>query len=117
MFYAKSTGGFYDSAIHGENMPADAVEISDAHHRALLDGQANGKIISADSAGRPVLSNKPAPTQQEIAAAVQVARGAAYSAESDPVFFKAQRGEATMDEWLAKVAEIKARIPDGVMPA
>ena len=27
----------------------------------------------------------------------------------DPLFFKAQRGEATMEEWIAKVNEIKAR--------
>lgn len=28
-----------------------------------------------------------------------------------PLFFKAQRDEATMDEWLALVAEIKMRYP------
>ena len=39
-------------------------------------------------------------------------RSDAYKNESDPLFFKAQRGEATMDEWLAKVAEIKARFPN-----
>ena len=38
-------------------------------------------------------------------------RRAAYIAEADPLFFKAQRGEATMEEWQAKVAEIKARFP------
>ena len=38
-------------------------------------------------------------------------RSTAYRAESDPVFFKAQRGEATMDEWLAIVEDIKARYP------
>lgn len=38
-------------------------------------------------------------------------RQAAYIAEADPLFFKAQRGEATMEEWQAKVAEIKARYP------
>jgi hypothetical protein len=38
-------------------------------------------------------------------------RRAAYMAESDPLFFKAQRGEATMDEWQAKVVEIKTRFP------
>jgi hypothetical protein len=38
-------------------------------------------------------------------------RHAAYIAEADPLFFKAQRGEATMAEWQAKVAEIKARYP------
>lgn len=37
----------------------------------------------------------------------------AYRIESDPLFFKAQRGEATMQEWLDKVAEIKARYPNG----
>lgn len=34
-----------------------------------------------------------------------------YIAEADALFFKAQRGEATMEEWQAKVAEIKARFP------
>ena len=38
-------------------------------------------------------------------------RAAAYRLEADPLFFKAQRGEATTDEWTAKVAEIKARFP------
>jgi hypothetical protein len=35
----------------------------------------------------------------------------AYREEADPLFFMAQRGEATMAEWQAKVAEIKARFP------
>jgi hypothetical protein len=39
------------------------------------------------------------------------ARKAAYMEEADPLFFKAQRGEATIQEWQAKVAEIKARFP------
>ena len=38
-------------------------------------------------------------------------RRAAYIAEADPLFFKAQRGEATVQEWQDKVAEIKARYP------
>lgn len=33
----------------------------------------------------------------------------AFQSESDPLFFKWQRGEATEQEWLDKVAEIKAR--------
>lgn len=60
-------------------------------------------------------------TPEEITAAIaasipsleqqQAARAEAYRVEADPIFFKAQRGEATMDEWLAKVAEIKALYP------
>ena len=38
-------------------------------------------------------------------------RAAAYRLESDPLFFKSQRGEATTEEWTAKVAEIKERFP------
>jgi hypothetical protein len=38
-------------------------------------------------------------------------RQQAYIAEADPLFFKAQRGEATMEEWQAKVAEIRNRFP------
>lgn len=35
-----------------------------------------------------------------------------YQNESDPIFFKWQRGEATQQEWLDKIAEIKARYPE-----
>lgn len=59
---------------------------------------------------------KPEPTAEEIAAAVSAARQAAYTAEADPLFFKSERGEGTRDEWLAKITEIRARYPDGVMP-
>ena len=36
-------------------------------------------------------------------------RKQAYIDESDPLFFKWQRGEATQQEWLDKVNEIKQR--------
>ena len=36
-------------------------------------------------------------------------RQAAYVTESDPIFFKYQRGEATKEEWLIKIEEIKNR--------
>jgi hypothetical protein len=40
---------------------------------------------------------------------VPILRHNAYVLEADPLFFKAQRGEATQQEWLDKVAEIKTR--------
>jgi hypothetical protein len=45
------------------------------------------------------------------AAEAQANRKSAYEQEADPLFFKAQRGEATMQDWQDKVAEIKARFP------
>jgi hypothetical protein len=38
-------------------------------------------------------------------------RADAYQNEADPLFFKAQRGEATTEEWSAKVEEIRNRYP------
>lgn len=57
MFYSKSTSGFYDTAIHGDNIPSDAVEITKAEHTALLAGQSEGKRIVSDSDGAPTLAD------------------------------------------------------------
>jgi len=38
-------------------------------------------------------------------------RRKAYEAEADPIFFLIQRGEATQEEWQAKITEIKERYP------
>jgi hypothetical protein len=38
-------------------------------------------------------------------------REAAYTVESDPIYFLSQRGEATQQEWLDKIAAIKTRFP------
>lgn len=58
-------------------------------------------IISVDTAKVKSIKNEEAERN----------RKAAYAAEADPLFFKAQRGEATVEEWQAKIAEIKARFP------
>lgn len=67
-FYSKTTGGFYDRAIHGDNIPGDAVEITEAEHAALIEGQALGKRIVADESGRPILQDLPPPTAEQIIA-------------------------------------------------
>jgi hypothetical protein len=45
------------------------------------------------------------------AAEAEANRKAAYIAEADPLFFKAQRDEVEQQVWLDKIAEIKARYP------
>ena len=66
MLYSKTTGGFYDEAIHGDAIPDDAVEITADEHAALLAGQTHGKRIVADANGFPMLADQPAPTAAEI---------------------------------------------------
>lgn len=71
MFYSKSTNGFYDSEIHGSNIPKDAVEISKDLWNSLLDQQANGKSIKADKSGKPIAVDRPKKTKDEIISTYQ----------------------------------------------
>jgi hypothetical protein len=52
-----------------------------------------------------------AETNQRLKVQQQAARASAYTQEADPLFFQAQRGKATQQEWLDKIAEIEARFP------
>jgi hypothetical protein len=68
-------------------------------------------------------SNNAKPTQAELdalwpqvqyetqCAAVEAARLTAYEQQSDPLFFKWQRGDATELEWREAVAKVKAENP------
>lgn len=55
IYYSGSTGGFYDSAIHGASIPADKVPVTSANHAALIAGQATGLRIVPDETGHPKL--------------------------------------------------------------
>lgn len=49
--------------------------------------------------------------KDRLNAKIKELREATYKAESDGLFFKFQRNEATIQDWQNKVAEIKARFP------
>jgi hypothetical protein len=49
--------------------------------------------------------------QKQAIAIVKRHRASAYCTETDPLFFKAQRGECSLDDWQAKVAEVRSRFP------
>jgi hypothetical protein len=53
----------------------------------------------------------PTKLAEKKAAEAEANRKAAYIAEADPLFFRAQRGEIPEQEWLDKIAEIKTRYP------
>ncbi|WP_429122004.1 tail fiber assembly protein [Aeromonas veronii] len=59
MIYSSSTGGFYDTAVHGDSIPTDAVEISQEKYEALFQGQRDGMVIVSDDNGYPMLSSPP----------------------------------------------------------
>ena len=64
-----------------------------------------------DADGNPIEYDRQAVEAKAAEMQAQAARSAAYTTEADPLFFKAQRGEATIEEWQAKVAEIRSRYP------
>lgn len=70
---------------------------------------ADGKPVQLDQA--KVDAAAVIVAEEQALAAAQRNRASAYTAEADPLFFKAQRGEATIEEWEAKVAEIRNRYP------
>jgi hypothetical protein len=80
-----------------------------------LDGDSYDGLTWLESSPKPTKSELDAMWESTKATLqnkeAERQRAAAYAAESDPLFFKAQRGEATMEEWQSKVAEIKAKYP------
>ncbi|MBD9457055.1 phage tail protein [Pseudomonas sp. PDM05] len=58
-FYSPSTGCTYLPAIHGENIPSDAVEISDEVFLRVIANPERGKIRAHDDNGQPYLISAP----------------------------------------------------------
>ena len=52
IYYSAATPGFFDDSIHAD-LPADAVKITPARHRELLEAQGEGAAIIADDKGKP----------------------------------------------------------------
>lgn len=112
MFYSQSTRGFYTPEIHGDNIPADAVEITAEQHAALLDGQAAGKVITPDENGFPVLADPPPPTAAQLQAATN-AQARAYLASTDWYVIRQQEtGEPVPPEVLQQRAAARATVID-----
>lgn len=101
MFFSASTGGFYIVDIHGDNMPADVVEITAEQHADLLEGQSKGMMIIAGADGHPVLVDPPAPAPLTVEQ-IEALRLAAYA---DPV--------AGSDRFFAEVARMQVMGEDG----
>lgn len=66
MKYSPTANGFFIPAIHGDAIPADAVEITEAEHAALLDAQAQGATIQPGPGGRPIAVTTTPPTPEEL---------------------------------------------------
>lgn len=110
MFASKSTRGFYDTAIHGDNMPEDVVEITSEEHAALLEGQSQGKLIDFYEASCPFLTDPPPPSAEQIQAQAN-AEARAYLLQTDWYVIRLQEtGEVIPDNILQSRAEARNRV-------
>lgn len=62
IYYSASSGGFYDSALKdryesNNGWPSDAIEITEDEYERLISSQEQGKVITADKSGKPVLTD------------------------------------------------------------
>lgn len=64
-YFSKTENGFFTSAVLA---PSDAVEISAEQWAELMDGQSEGKYISSNAGGFPVLTDPPPPTTEALIA-------------------------------------------------
>ncbi|MBF9235592.1 hypothetical protein [Microvirga alba] len=87
-------------------MPAGAIDEAPPTVKPGTRAKYTGKGFVFENIPVPEPEPGPKPAPAEIM------RAQAYRDEADPLFFKWQRDEATKAEWLAKIAEIKARYPD-----
>lgn len=73
MHYSAKNNAFYedtmkDDYIQAGSWPDDLVEISDEAYNALFAGQSDGKVITPGDDGRPVLTDPPPPTNEQLIA-------------------------------------------------
>ncbi|KVP80389.1 phage tail protein [Burkholderia ubonensis] len=71
---------FYDTVDSPAQAGVKVVDISDDEWRELIDGQAHGKRAVLDGNKRPSLIDPPAPTRDDVAAAMRAKRDSAMDA-------------------------------------
>ena len=68
IYFAASTGAFYDTSLWASELPSDAVLIEGETHTAQLTAEASGLHRAGDAGGNPVAVEPPPPTIEELAA-------------------------------------------------
>ena len=109
MHYSPNTNGFYLPELHGDAIPTDAVEITEAEHFALMTAQAQGAVIQPDANGNPVAVFPDPPTAAEVLTSAKAAAHAAVEAAVSAIrhaFVTDLPGQEMI--YLAKEAEARA---------
>lgn len=110
--FSAQTSGFYLEGFH-RDIPADAVQITQAEHAALLKAQSQGKIIQPDENGNPVAVD-PAPQPEPTLTEARTTKQRQIAGAHD-TFLKAQSVEYSEMErqtWDSQRTEANALLAD-----
>lgn len=71
MFFSPSTGGFYNDVMKEDyeaagSWPDDVISVSDRWYNWLIQGQSEGKIITVNEYGQPILSEPLPPSVEQL---------------------------------------------------
>lgn len=69
-YYSSSTQGFYLDGLN-QNIPSDAIIITESQWMTLVNGKAEGKLINVVD-GVPTIVDPPAPTPMDIVVAQEI---------------------------------------------
>lgn len=108
MFYSAGTKGFYSQEINS-NIPSDAVEITVEKWTELLQGQMNGKVISSDTSGFPILIDSLSLTHEQLVAQAEQQKSQLRKAADSEIAWLQDAVDAGIasDEETALLAEWK----------
>ncbi|KPZ06421.1 Tail fiber assembly protein [Pseudomonas amygdali pv. ulmi] len=65
-YWSASLGAFCRPDILGNDMPDDAVEVSEQDYSMLLGGQGEGQLIVTGAAGFPILEDPPPASDEQL---------------------------------------------------
>ena len=106
IYFSKIANGFYDTNIHSQaNIPTDAIEISSTLHESIFQGQAEGKQISSDEVGNPVLIDR------VDTRSYKQKREAGYPPITDYIDGVVKGDQAQIDTYIAACQAVKAKYP------
>ena len=109
-FYSKSTGCTYLEYIHGDQIPVDAVPITESRYLEVIANPELGKIRSHDSEGLPVLIDPPSPTYEQQQYRINT-EARAYLSLTDWYVIRLQEiGEPVPEDILLLRAEARSKV-------
>lgn len=113
LFTTDGIPGWIGSEPRDGSEPIDDLTIEFlAGHRRTTRGKwvARTPVAAAEPSAEEVARQREADYQAALVARDEALR-LALAAEADPLFFRWQRDLAAKEDWLAAVAEVKARFP------